>query len=72
LPSNFLGVPLQNLWVAARGGRLLGVANCLESFYKPELEAAHNHPLHAIRPAPPLTVLKYPDLGITDNWDFLI
>jgi hypothetical protein len=38
---------------------LVSVAAKLESFYKPELDAAHNRPLQAIWRAP-LTVFKYP------------
>jgi hypothetical protein len=34
---------------------IVSVAAMLESFYKPELDAAHNRPLQA-----PLTVFKYP------------
>jgi hypothetical protein len=49
---------------------IVSVAAMLESFYKPELDAAHNRPLQAIWPAP-LTVFKYPLQGITDNWEFL-
>jgi hypothetical protein len=41
---------------------LVSVAAKLESFYKPELEAAHNRPLQAIWPAL-LTVFKYPYQG---------
>jgi len=43
-------------------GLLVAVAGWLESFYKPELDAAHNAPLQAIRRFA-LTVLKYP-LGV--------
>jgi len=42
----------------------------LERFYKPELDAAHNPPLQAIRPRLADGVL-IPLLGITDNWDCL-
>jgi hypothetical protein len=38
---------------------LVSVAAKLESFYKPELDAAHHRPLQAIWPTP-LTVFKYP------------
>jgi hypothetical protein len=44
------------LWVSHCFSTLAGVAVLLERFYKPELDAAHNPPLQAIRPAP-LTVL---------------
>jgi hypothetical protein len=37
---------------------IVSVAAMLESFYKPELDAAHNRPLQAIWPAPP-KVFKY-------------
>jgi hypothetical protein len=47
---------------------LVAVAAQLESFYKPELDAAHNRPLQAIRRLA-LTVLEYP-LRVTINWDF--
>jgi hypothetical protein len=40
-------------------GWLVAVAATLESFYKPELDAAHKTPLQAIRRLA-LTVLKYP------------
>jgi hypothetical protein len=42
-----------------RCGLLVAVAAQLESFYKPDLDAAHNRPLQAIRRFA-LTVLKYP------------
>jgi hypothetical protein len=42
---------------------LVGVAARLESFYKPELDAAHNRPLQVIWPAP-LTVFKYPHFRV--------
>jgi hypothetical protein len=34
-----------------RCGTIVGVAVPLERFYKPKLDAAHNPPLQAIRPA---------------------
>jgi hypothetical protein len=42
-----------------RRGLLVAVAGSLESFYKPELDAAHNTPLQAVRRLA-LTDLKYP------------
>jgi hypothetical protein len=42
-----------------RRGLLVAVAGWLESFYKPELDAARNTSLQAIRRFA-LTVLKYP------------
>jgi hypothetical protein len=44
-------VPHQNLWVPQCCGTIVGVAVPQERFYKPELDAAHNPLLQAIRPA---------------------
>jgi hypothetical protein len=39
------------LWLPHCCGAIVGVAVTLERFYKPELDAAHNPRLQAIRPA---------------------
>jgi len=51
-------------------GTIVGVAVPLERFYKPELDAAHNPQLQAIRPSLADGVL-IPLPGITMNWDCL-
>jgi hypothetical protein len=51
-------------------GTFVGVAALLESFYKPELDAAQGRRLQADRPIIADGV-KIPSPGITDNWDFL-
>jgi hypothetical protein len=42
MPSDSLGVAQQNLWVPTDCWIVDDVAVMLESFYKPELDAAHN------------------------------
>src|SRR5215471_4079011 len=69
-PSKSLGVGQQNSLVRSCRRMIVAVAVTLESFYKPELNAAHNH-----RCKPPgqprLKVLYYPKTGYDYNWDCL-
>jgi hypothetical protein len=48
---------------------MVAVAGPLESFYKPELDAAHNGRLEVIEPIA-LTKVQIPSPGITINRDF--
>jgi hypothetical protein len=47
-------LPRENFMAATRRQMVVDMAMWLESFYKPELDAAHNR---ALRPAPSLMVL---------------